>query len=74
MKRGESQNYTVPSRPLPADSGRNRRGCSKKASVFREEEQKYVIKSFKEKGMKGVEMTDKLHQNHGVDSLQRPEV
>jgi hypothetical protein len=37
-------------------------------------EQRYVIKFFMEKGMKGVEIIDRLKKHHGRDALQRTQV
>jgi hypothetical protein len=61
-------------RPLPAKPHRNYPGHSENESLFREVEQRYVIKFFVEKGMKGVKIIDRLNKHYRGDALQRKQV
>jgi hypothetical protein len=74
MKRGQSQNYSAPSSPLPAKRSGNYPGYSKKVSVFMEVEQRCVIPFFVEKGMKGMEIIGRVNEHYSGDALHRAQV
>jgi hypothetical protein len=67
MKRRQSQNYSMPLRPIPAAIIQD----IPKSVTCHGVEQRYVVKFFVESGMKGAEIIDSLNRHHSRDALQR---
>jgi hypothetical protein len=74
MKREQSQNCSVPSKPLPTKPCRNHPGHGKKVSFFMEAEQRHFINFFVKEGVKRVEIIDRLNKYYGGDAIQRTQV
>jgi hypothetical protein len=64
----------VPSRTFARQAPPKRPGNSKKVSLFKEAEQRNVIKFLVEEGMNGVEIIGRLNKHYGGDALQRTQV